>query len=96
MITGGPANVPVLRQAYGNQHPRSKQWQQVEMADDRAKALFQKLRKIKKFISKGEFAHDIALAIQDGQQFTVPAYLREAIASVVEGAGEPSAATAAQ
>jgi putative ATP-dependent endonuclease of OLD family len=50
----------------------------------------------KKFISKGEFAHDIALAIQDGQQFTVPAYLREAIASVVEGAGEPSAATAAQ
>jgi hypothetical protein len=39
-------------------------------ADDRAKALYQKLRK-KKFISKGEFAHDIALAIQDGQQFTV-------------------------
>jgi len=95
-LLGEPANVPVLRQAYRNQHPRSKQWQQVETADDRAKALYQKLRKKKKFISKGEFAHDIALAIQDGQQFTVPAYLREAIASVVEEAGEPSAAAAAQ
>jgi putative ATP-dependent endonuclease of OLD family len=72
------------------------QWQQVETADDRARTLYQKLRTKKKFISKGEFAHDIALAIQDGQQFTVPAYLREAIASALEEAGEASAATAAQ
>ena len=95
-LLGEPAIVPVLRQAYRNQHPGSKQWQQVETADDRAKALYQKLRKKKKFISKGEFAHDIALAIQDGQRFTVPAYPREAIASVVEEAGEPGAAAAAQ
>ena len=86
----------MLRQAYRNQHPRSRQSQQVETANDRAKALYQKLRNNKKFISKGEFAHDIALAIQDGQQFTVPVYLREAITSALEEAGEPSAATVAQ
>jgi putative ATP-dependent endonuclease of OLD family len=95
-LLGESANAPVLRQAYRNQHPRSKQWQQVEAADDRAKALYRKLRKTKKFISKGEFAHDIALAIQDGQQFTIPAYLREAITSALEEPGQPRAATVAQ
>jgi putative ATP-dependent endonuclease of the OLD family len=95
-LLGERVNVPVLRQAYENQHPRSKKWQQVEAADDRAKALYAKLRKNKKFISKGEFAHDIALAIQDGQPFTVPIYLREAITSALEGPGEPSATSPAQ
>lgn len=91
-LLGEPVNVPVIRQAYRNQHPRSMQWQEVEAADDRAKALYQKLRKKKKFISKGEFAHDIALAIQDGHQFAVPAYLRAAITGALEESGDPSAA----
>lgn len=95
-LLGQKQNVPVLRQAYRSQHPRSKQWQQVEAADDPAKALYQKLRASKKFISKGEFAHDIALAIQDGQPFTVPAYLREAITSALEEPGKPNAPSPAQ
>jgi putative ATP-dependent endonuclease of the OLD family len=95
-LMGEPANVPVLRQAYQNQHPRSKKWQEVEADDEPAKALYRTLRKTKKFISKGEFAHDIALAIQDGKSFTVPAYLREAITSAIEEPGAPSATSPAQ
>jgi putative ATP-dependent endonuclease of the OLD family len=95
-LLGEKQNVPVLRSAYRSQHPRSKQWQEIEAAADPAKALYQKLRKSKKFISKGEFAHDVALAIRDGQPFTVPAYLREAITSVVEDPGEPSAFASAE
>ena len=95
-LMGEPTNVPVLRQAYRSQHPRSKQWQEIEADDDPAKALYRKLRKTKKFISKGEFAHDIALAIQDEKPFTVPAYLREAITSAVEEPGAQGAATLAQ
>lgn len=95
-LLGVKQNVPVLRKAYRSQHPRSRQWQEIETAADPAKALYQKLRKSKKFISKGEFAHDIALAIQDGQSFAVPAYLREAITSVVEDPGEPSASASAK
>jgi putative ATP-dependent endonuclease of the OLD family len=91
-----PDNVPMLRQAYRNQHPRSKRWQQIEADTDPAKALYRRLRKTKKFISKGEFAHDIALAIQDGHSFTVPGYLQEAITSALEEPGEPGAATLAQ
>jgi putative ATP-dependent endonuclease of the OLD family len=91
-----PQNIPVLRQAYRSQHPRSQQWQQIEAAADPAKALYQKLRKSKKFISKGEFAHDVALAIQDGQPFVVPDYLREAITTVLNGPGALRAATVAQ
>jgi putative ATP-dependent endonuclease of the OLD family len=95
-LMGEPTNVPVLRQAYRNQHPRSKKWQQIEADDDPAKAMYRNLRKIKKFISKGEFAHDIALAIQDGQSFTVPSYLRDAITSAFEEPGEPGAPSPAQ
>lgn len=95
-LLGEKQNVPVLRQAYRSQHPRSKQWQEIEAADDPAKVMYQKLRKSKKFISKGEFAHDIALAIQDGQPFTVPAYLREAIVSVLQEPGKPSETAPAQ
>jgi putative ATP-dependent endonuclease of the OLD family len=95
-LMGEPGNRPVLKQAYKNQHPRSKQWQKAEEDSDPAKALYRKLRKSKKFISKGEFAHDVALAVQDGQSFTVPAYLREAIIDALEERGEPGAATVAQ
>jgi putative ATP-dependent endonuclease of OLD family len=91
-----PANVPVLRQAYRNQHPRSKKWQPIEADDDPAKALYRSLRKSKKFISKGEFAHDVALAIQDGQPFKVPAYLEAAIRYSLIEPGEPGAAAKAQ
>lgn len=95
-LMGEPTNVPVLRQAYRNQHPRSKKWQQIEADDDPAKALYRKLRKTKKFISKGEFAHDVALAIRDGKVFRVPAYLETAIRDSLIEPGDPGAAAKAQ
>ena len=91
------ANVPVLQAAYLSQHPRSqRKWQAHRDAANPAKALYQKLRRDKKFISKGEFAHDIALAIRDGQRSTVPAYLRDAITGALNGPGEPDAAARAE
>ena len=97
-LLGERQNASVLRTAYRSQHPRSKQWEQVETADDPAKALYLRLRDKKKkdLISKGEFAHDVALLVQDGQPFTVPAYLREAITSAIEELGAPRATSPAQ
>lgn len=42
-----------------------------------------KLRKHKKFIGKGEFAHDVALAIENGETFEAPQYLADAICGVL-------------
>jgi putative ATP-dependent endonuclease of the OLD family len=97
-LLGEKQNTAVLREAYRCQHPLSKQWEQVETADDPAKALYLRLgdKKKKKLISKGEFAHDVALLVQDGQPFAVPAYLRDAITSAIEEPGESSATTVAQ
>ena len=97
-LLGEKQNAAVLRDAYKRQHPRSRQWEQVEAASDPAKALYLRLRDKKKdkLISKGEFAHDVALLVQDGRPFTVPAYLREAITNAVEEPGGPSAASPAQ
>jgi len=87
-------NVPVLQAAYLSQHPRSQaKWQLIAGAANPARALYQELRRNKDFISKGEFAHDVALAIRDGAAFVVPAYLQAAIHASLTGPGEPDAAT---
>jgi len=87
------ANRSVLEQAYLKQHPRSRStWEQIVAATNPAEALYRKLRTNKKFISKGEFAHDVAIAIESGQPFAAPPYLRDAITSVVSELGEPGAA----
>ena len=92
-----PTNTAVIREAYLKQHPRSeRKWNEVTTASNPAEALYRELRKDKRFISKGEFAHDVALAIQDGQDFAVPPYLHDAITSVLDGQGEPGAAAAAE
>ncbi|MEU5382017.1 AAA family ATPase [Streptomyces sp. NPDC005968] len=67
-------NEPVLKAAYLKQHPQSQHhWQDIlAHPKGRAFGLFQKLCKYDKFISKGEFAHDVALAIQDGAAFEAP------------------------
>jgi putative ATP-dependent endonuclease of OLD family len=87
------ANAAVIRGAYLRQHPRSEhKWNEITAAANPAEALYRKLGDDKRFISKGEFAHDVALAIQDGQEFAVPSYLRQAITCVLSGPGEPGAA----
>ncbi len=90
------SNVPVLKAAYLSQHPLSGvKWQRIADDPNPARALYQELRKNKDFISKGEFAHDIALAIQDGAAFTVPTYLADAINASLAGPGGPDAAAKA-
>jgi putative ATP-dependent endonuclease of OLD family len=87
-LLGQPVNEPVLRDAYLRQHPRSAaKWQAIAGASDPARELYLKLRGDKDFISKGEFAHDIALAIRDGRSFDVPPYLRRAVSDVLERPG---------
>ncbi|WP_274562400.1 ATP-dependent nuclease [Streptomyces spiramyceticus] len=73
-------NEALLRTAYLSQHPRSvKHWNTIMAAEEPAFAFYKKLRKNKKFIGKGEFAHDVAIALEDGAQFEAPSYLQEAI-----------------
>lgn len=84
-----PANTGVVRAAYLKQHRKSaEKIDQIIGQANRAEALYRKLRTDKKFISKGEFAHDVALYIRDGRPFTVPPYLRTAITSVLALSGE--------
>ena len=91
------ANVPVIQAAYLSQHPRSHaKWQRIVDAANPARALYQELRRDKDFISKGEFAHEVALAVRDNEAFVVPAYLREAITAALNGPGEPDAAARAE
>jgi putative ATP-dependent endonuclease of OLD family len=85
-------NVAVIREAYLKQHPRSaRKWDEIVAAANPAEALYRKLRKDKKFISKGEFAHNVAVAVQDGRPFVVPDYLREAITEALAEPGESGA-----
>jgi putative ATP-dependent endonuclease of OLD family len=89
-----PANAAVIRETYLKQHPRSAhKWDEVTSAANPAEALYRKLRADKKFISKGEFAHDLAVAVQDGKPFAVPSYLQQAITAALTEPGEPGAPT---
>lgn len=89
-------NAAVLEAAYLAQHPRSqKHWDEIMEAADPAFAFYVKLSNKKtKFIGKGEFAHDVALAVQQGEPFTVPDYLHRAIERAMAGgpAGQESGA----
>ncbi|MBT2401128.1 ATP-dependent endonuclease [Streptomyces sp. ISL-100] len=77
-------NDRILEAAYLKQRKRSKgNWAAIMADADPATAFYRKLRKSKKFISKGEFAHDVANAIEDGQPFKAPDYLRAAVLSVL-------------
>jgi putative ATP-dependent endonuclease of OLD family len=55
-----------------------------------------KLSDDKRFLSKGEFAHDVAISIQQGEAFAVPAYLRNAITGVLSEPGASGAADQAE
>ncbi|WP_329101603.1 ATP-dependent nuclease [Streptomyces sp. NBC_01439] len=79
-------NEPILKQAYLNQHPQSEHhWRDIkEHEKGPAFGFYQKLCKYDKFIGKGEFAHDVALAIDSGGDFEAPEYLVTAIRGVLE------------
>ena len=88
---------PVLRAAYLKQHPHSEpKWQEIAGTANPAEALYRKLHDDSRFISKGEFAHDVAIAIQKGASLVVPPYLTTAITRVLDGPGEPDASLSEQ
>jgi putative ATP-dependent endonuclease of OLD family len=91
-LLGPKANEPLLKAAFLKQKPRSqKKWQEI-VDNERGPAwgFYLKLRKHKKFIGKGEFAHDVALAIANGGTFEAPQYLTDAVRGVLTNAsGEP-------
>ncbi|MDA1363065.1 AAA family ATPase [Glycomyces luteolus] len=83
----GPAeNRATLKRAYLKQHPKSgKKWDRF-VAHERGPVFgfYRELQNDEKLISKGEFAQDIAVAIADGEPFTSPDYLTDAIKASVD------------
>ncbi|MFI0765661.1 ATP-dependent nuclease [Streptomyces sp. NPDC021218] len=87
-LLGPEANEPLLKAAFLKQKPRSKKkWQEI-LDNERGPAwgFYLKLRKHKKFIGKGEFAHDVALTIANGGTFEAPQYLTDAVRGVLTDA----------
>lgn len=75
------ANGPLLHEAFIKQKPGSERfWTELKASDDPARTFYLKLRKTKRFIRKGEFAHDVAALIRaGGHTFKCPPYLQTAI-----------------
>ncbi|MCZ2111112.1 MAG: AAA family ATPase [Dehalococcoidia bacterium] len=79
-LLGESENTPILGAVFLAQKPRSNsRWKAFVEADDPAAALYQRLRSTAGFIAKGQFAHDLALRIEDGEEFKCPSYLADAI-----------------
>ena len=75
-----PANYPVIKKCYIDQRPKSnKKWAAIVATGNPAEEFYRKLRANSKYIGKGEFAHSIALALEDGAKFECPDYLSKAI-----------------
>lgn len=78
-------NGPVLEKAFLSQKPRSaKQWKEITEADSPEEEMYRRLRKSKKFLRKGEFAHSLAVELSRATAFNCPPYLEEAIRKAVE------------
>lgn len=86
LLVDGTDNHVVLGAALKLQRPRSARlWLTIVESSDPARAMYVKLRTTKKWISKGQFAHDVALSISQDVGFTCPEYLEVAIRRVVAG-----------
>jgi putative ATP-dependent endonuclease of OLD family len=84
-LLGQPGNGPVVREVFLAQKPRSKaRWQSFVDAADPAAAFYQRLRASSGFIAKGQFAHDLAVRIEQGATFTCPIYLARAIEAALD------------
>lgn len=83
-------NEPLLRDAFLAQKPNSRaKWTEIMAAESPAFAFYKKLHDDSKLLGKGEFAHDLAIAIADeDRKFTVPPYLRGAILASIGRATE--------
>lgn len=85
LFVQGSSNADVLKEAYLLQHPKSlAKWETVSGGNNPAQEFYKLLRKNKKEISKGQFAHDVAELIAKGRAFTCPDYLSTAIIKTIE------------
>ncbi len=86
LLVPGSDNHVALGRALLLQRPRSaRQWQAITASPDPAQAMYVKLRATRGWISKGQFAHDVAALISGGENFTCPAYLEAAVRQVTAG-----------
>ena len=77
-------NGPLLEIAFKRQKPRSgKFWDTLKASANPAETFYHKLRTTKRYIGKGEYAHDVAELIQSGGTFECPDYLTRAIESAM-------------
>lgn len=78
-------NEEVMRTAFLAQKPQSEAiWNSLAQSDSPAEAFYRRLRSHSRFISKGEFAHDVARLLEAGETFCCPSYLKEAIESALD------------
>ncbi|WP_258562836.1 ATP-dependent nuclease [Corynebacterium sanguinis] len=90
LLTGSSVNNRVLKEAFRKQHPRSMgKWEAIEEASEPAREMYRRLQAKEAAenlgISKGQFAHDVAIAISNpGVDFDCPAQLRAAIEAAAE------------
>ncbi len=78
-------NESVLRSVFVAQKPRSTSvWEAIVESDNPAESLYKRLRSNSAFIAKGQFAHDLAISIENGDPFECPTYLAEAIAAALD------------
>jgi putative ATP-dependent endonuclease of OLD family len=78
-------NEPVLRSAFLDQKPRSIQtWDEFLTQDSPAEAFYRRLHGNRGFIAKGQFAHDVAVRVEDGAEFECPPYIAEALTESLE------------
>lgn len=84
LLVDGSTNHEVLKAAYLAQHPRSAHHWRAIMADDNPRAAFYRKLKDDDFLSKGEFAHAVAGAIDDGQSFVCPPYLEQSLRDALD------------
>jgi putative ATP-dependent endonuclease of OLD family len=84
-LLGESENEPILRGVFLAQKPRSKsRWQSFVDAPDPAAAFYERLRATSGFIAKGQFAHDLAVSIEQGAVFICPPYLAGAIEAALD------------
>jgi putative ATP-dependent endonuclease of OLD family len=73
-------NAETLQGPFLKQKPGSRaRWQEFAADPQPSHAFYQRLRKTKRYIGKGEFAHDVAAALRRGAPLECPAYLADAI-----------------
>jgi putative ATP-dependent endonuclease of OLD family len=78
-------NESVLRSVFVAQKPRSTSvWEAIVESDNPAESLYKRLRSNSAFIAKGQFAHDLAISIENGDPFECPTYLADAIAAALD------------